>query len=258
MAVSAPNNGHAARPGDSGQRGRVLIVVHQRGSTPGRVGLKLSARGYGLDIRRPCIGHDLPQSLDPYAGVVVFGGPQSANGSEPYLMDEMALIERALKQEAPFLGICLGAQMLVRHLGGRVEEHPQGRAEIGYYPITPTEHGSMLMPEWPSHVYHWHREGFDVPGGARLLARSDGDFPTQAIGVGDTAFGIQFHPEVTRAMVHRWTTLAASRMDMPGAQPKQAHIMGRLMHDDAVDAWLERFLDLWLGTDARGVAEAAE
>ena len=255
MAASVPSRPDAVKPGDAG---KVLIVVHQAHSTPGRVGLKSTARGHELDIRRPCLGHPLPKNLDEYAGVVVFGGPQSANDCEPYLAEEMNLIECALKEDAPFLGICLGAQMLVRQLGGKVTPHREGRAEIGYYPIKPTRAGEQLMAGWPDHVYQWHREGFDVPTGAEMLARSDGDFEVQAIRAGRSAFGIQFHPEVTRLMIHRWTTKAAQRLELPGAQPREAHIAGRFLYDDAVDKWLEAFLDLWLASDRRAEALAAE
>ena len=250
MAASAP-----CRPGPAG---RILIVVHQPRSTPGRIGLKLAARGLALDVRRPCLGEPLPERLDEHAGVIIFGGPQSANDTDAYLADEIDLIGRALKQNAPFLGVCLGAQMLVRQLGGNVKPHPQGRAEIGYYPIRATEAGRSLTPDWPSHVYQWHREGFDVPAGAALIAEGDGDFAAQAIRVGDSALGIQFHPEVTRAMVHRWTTKGAERLELPGAQPREAHIMGRLMYDDQVDSWLEAFLDSWLASDTRALKAAAE
>ncbi|MFN0265063.1 glutamine amidotransferase [Tepidamorphus sp. 3E244] len=250
MVVSVPCEGQTA--------GKVLIVVHQPTSTPGRIGLKLRERRYALDIRRPCLGHELPEDLSGYAGVVVFGGPQSANDCERYLEDEYALIGRTLEQEAPFLGVCLGAQMLVRQLGGKVEAHPHSRAEIGYYPIQPTGAGHALMDRWPSHVYQWHREGFEVPKGAELLARSDGDFENQAIRVGRTAYGIQFHPEVTRLMVHRWTTKGAARLALPGAQPKAEHVRGRFLHDPAIDAWLERFLNVWLSSRDQEAALAAE
>ncbi len=240
------------------QIGKILVVVHQRTSTPGRIGMKLAARGYALDIRRPVIGHPLPERLDDHAGLVIFGGPQSANDDEPYLHDEIDLIGRALDQGAPTLGVCLGAQLMVRQLGGKVTPHPEGRAEVGYYPIRPTAAGIAVTPDWPDHVYQWHREGFEVPAGATLLAESDGDFPVQAIGVGASAFGIQFHPEVTKAMMHRWTVLAEERMDAPGAQPRSEHISGRFLHDGAIDAWLEAFLDAWLARDARERKAAAE
>ena len=74
-----------------------------------------------------------------------------------------------LREETPFLGICLGAQMLAKSIGGRVAPHAQGRVEIGYYDIKPTDAGRALM-DWPRKVYQWHRAGFHTPQGTALLA----------------------------------------------------------------------------------------
>jgi len=230
---------------------RILIVVHQETSTPGRVGVKLARRGCTLDIRRPCLGHPLPASLEGYSGVVVFGGPMSANDCVDlqFIRQEIDWLAVPLREQVPYLGICLGAQLLCRHLGGEVKGHPEGRAEIGYYPIRPTAAGACYGP-WPGMVYHWHREGFSLPVGSVLLAEGD-TFPHQAFRYGSTAFGIQFHPEVTLAMMHRWTVRAAHRFALPGAQPREAHLEGRLIHDHAVDHWLDLFLDQWLTPKAQ-------
>src|SRR5207249_10879131 len=67
------------------------------------------------------------------------------------------------RSQRPFLGICLGAQMLAKQLGAQVAPHHEGRVEVGYYPIRPTEAGHALCPDWPERVYHWHGEGFQLP-----------------------------------------------------------------------------------------------
>src|SRR5882757_6967833 len=90
----------------------VLIVVHQETSTPGGVGNALRALGHCLDIRRPRFGDPLPETLDRHAGAVIFGGPMSANDGDDYVRREIDWIEVALREQRPFLGICLGAQML--------------------------------------------------------------------------------------------------------------------------------------------------
>ncbi|KAA2236903.1 glutamine amidotransferase [Salinarimonas soli] len=228
----------------------VLIVLHQETSTPGRVGRLLLERGYPLDIRRPRFGDPLPETLAGHAGAMIFGGPMSANDPDDFLRQETDWVGTVLREEKPFLGLCLGAQMLARHLGARVYAHPEGRAEIGYYPLVPTPEGEAMARDlgtpWPSHVYHWHREGFDAPPGATTLAVGD-DFPVQAIRVGARAYGFQFHPEVTHAMVCRWTVRAHERLSLPGAQARHEHLERRLMHDPCVAAWLDAFLDHWLG-----------
>ena len=157
----------------------VLIVLHQETSTPGRVGNALRALGHPLDIRRPRFGDPLPETLDRHAGAVIFGGPMSANDPDDYVRREIDWIEVPLREQRPFLGICLGAQMLAKQLGAQVAPHHEGRVEVGYYPIRPTAAGHALCPDWPEHVYHWHGEGFQLPRGAKLLAEGD-DFPVQA------------------------------------------------------------------------------
>ena len=156
-----------------------------------------------------------------------------------------------LNERRPFLGICLGAQLLARHLGAKVAPHPEGRAQIGYYPIRPTAAGRAICPDWPDHVYHWHREGFDLPAGSELLAEGS-DFPNEAFRF-DNAFGFRFHPDVTTAMMHRWTMRGHERLALPGARPRHHHFSDRAVHDMAERAWLKAFLDGWLAR-APGVA----
>ncbi len=238
---------------------KILIVVHQPTSTPGRVGMALQRRGFDLDVRRPCLDHPLPESTRDYAGVVVFGGPMSANDDVelPFIRRELDWFDVPLKEETPFLGICLGCQMLARTLGGTVAPHEDGWAEIGYYPIDVTAAGTKLMNEWPDYVYQWHREGFTTPKDSEILVTTE-MFGNQAFRYGQSAFGVQFHAELTLAMMHRWTTKGRERLKMPGTHPRDAHFEGRQVHDGAVKDWLERFLDLWLASDARSSAIAAE
>jgi GMP synthase (glutamine-hydrolysing) len=235
----------------------VLIVLHQETSTPGRVGNALRALGHRLDVRRPRFGDALPRTLQHHAGAVIFGGPMSANDPDEFIRQEIDWIAVPLLEQRPFLGICLGAQMLAMQLGARVAPHPEGRAEIGYYPIRPTSAGLKICPRWPDRVYHWHREGFDLPSDAELLAEGD-DFPVQAFQSGNS-FGFQFHPDVTYAMMHRWTTRGAERLELPGARPRHQHFADRACYDVAERAWLKRFLDGWLNRVPPSVmSEAAE
>lgn len=232
----------------------VLIVLHQEHSSPGRVGRLLTERGYRLDIRRPCLGDPLPATLADHAAAIVFGGPQSANDCHDYVRTEIDWIGTALREAKPYLGICLGAQMLARHLGARVAPHPEGLVEIGYYPLRTTPAGQSLLGSkasgfWPDHVYHWHREGFELPAGAELLASGDA-FPNQAFRYGASAYGLQFHPEVTHHMMCRWMVRGSERLSLPGARPRHAHFTDRLQHDARVRAWLEDFLDRWLTSGA--------
>ena len=227
----------------------VLIVLHQEHSTPGRVGLRLLARGYRLDVRRPRFGDPLPETLADHAAAIIFGGPMSANDPDDYIRVETEWVKVPLAEETPFLGLCLGAQMLARHLGAAVRPDPEGRVEVGVYPLRPTEAGRALLP-WPDRVHHFHREGFDLPAGTTLLAEGD-VFPHQAFSFGKTAFALQFHIELTNAMVGRWTRSIAERAIQPGTQMAEEHFAGRALHDWKTTQFLERFIDMWLTTDAR-------
>src|SRR6478609_1269990 len=130
----------------------VLIILHQEHSTPGRVGRLLQERGYRLDIRRPRYGDPLPETLAEHAGAIIFGGPMSANDPDEFVRREIDWIAIPLREQRPFLGICLGAQMLAMQLGAKVAPHPQGVTQIGYYPIRPTPAGLEVCPNWPEQV----------------------------------------------------------------------------------------------------------
>jgi GMP synthase (glutamine-hydrolysing) len=223
----------------------VLVVLHQERSSPGRVGHHLKARGFTLDIRRPALGDPLPETLARHSGAVIFGGPMSANDDSEFIKRETEWLSVPLKEQKPFLGICLGAQMLARHLGAKVDVHPEGMAEIGYYPLRATAAGRALCPNWPDHVYQWHREGVDLPHGAELLAEGD-TFSVQAFRYGRSAYGVQFHAEVSHAMMCRWTTRGHARLELPGARPRAAHFADRPVHDLAIRTWLAEFLDRWV------------
>lgn len=226
---------------------RILVILHQETSTPGRVGMKLVQKGYSLDICRPALGEALPDSAKDYAGAVIFGGPMSANDQEDYVRKEIDWIAKPLAENVPFLGICLGGQMLTKHLGGKVFGFPDDHAEIGYYPIASTSQGEDYGP-WPEKVYQWHREGFELVDGAMSLATADGKFPQQAFRYGDSAFAIQFHPEVTHKMMYRWLAKAESRLSLPNAMPRHTHFDDRFVHDPSVDQWLDQFIDKWLAS----------
>jgi GMP synthase (glutamine-hydrolysing) len=147
--------------------------------------------------------------------------------------------------------------MLAKQLGANVAPHAQAITQIGYYPIRPTDAGREVCPDWPAHVYHWHREGFELPYGAELLAEGD-DFPVQAFQCGN-AFGLQFHPDVTLAMMHCWTTRGYDHLAAPGARARHQHFADRAVHDFAERAWLKRFIDGWLALQPRQfMAQAAE
>ena len=149
---------------------------------------------------------DLSLAVEPDDALVVLGGPIGAYEDDryPFLSDELRLIERALKQQIPVLGICLGAQLLARALGARV--YPGAGREIGIAPINLTAEGeaSCLKHLAPDHrVFHWHGDTFDLPDGVVRLA-STAMTPNQAFSHGARVLGLQFHIEAEARQVERW------------------------------------------------------
>ncbi len=111
-------------------KNRVLVILHQEHSVPGRIGHLLRQRGYRLDIRRPRFGDPLPETLEDHAGAIIFGGPMSANDSDAHIAAEIAGSTFRCAEGAPLLGICLGAQMIAKKLGETVSPHPNDHVEM--------------------------------------------------------------------------------------------------------------------------------
>ena len=148
--------------------------------------------------------HDLGQPIvkEQHGGLIIMGGPMSANDNLPGLTNELGLIERALNNDVPVLGICLGSQLIARALGARVYKNAQ--LEIGWEPVWFTDaakddalFGKMRSPET---FFHWHGETFDLPDGAEWLAYSE-KCRHQAYRYGRKVYGVQFHPEITPEMI---------------------------------------------------------
>ena len=191
---------------------RSLLITH--GPQPPRdfVSAALGQRGSARDWCCLPKGHRLPRP-DPavYDLAVVYGGPQLLSDLQPdegYLLDEIAWTRTFVNAGGRFLGLCLGAQILAKAYDAPIWQHATGAREIGYYPIYATDQGRTgygLPGEMQ--VYHWHRDGFDLPSGAKLLAGGD-LFANQAFALGPRALAVQFHPEITEAMIADWGTRA--------------------------------------------------
>ncbi|ENN90363.1 glutamine amidotransferase [Bartonella bovis] len=220
---------------------RIAVVLHCQSSYTGRLGQFLKQNGFMLDLYCPIVGQKLPNTLEHYAGVVILGGPMSVNDREEYIREEINWISLSIKEDKPFLGICLGAQMLAQNLGGRVCARSDKIVEIGWYPLEATPQGKAIM-DWPEMVYNFHDEGiYDLPKEAVLLASSQ-TYPVQAFRYGNSAWGLQFHAELTRTMMQRLVARSAKKLTKKGAQPTYLHLQGHLMYDKILRQWFKNAL----------------
>lgn len=196
---------------------RVLVLQHVAAEPLGVLDPMLRQRGHRIRYVNFAREPEAQPRLDRYQALIVLGGPMqvSDNRLHPHLATECRLIEQALHDEIPMLGICLGGQLLAHVLGGRTG--PCEQAEIGWYPIGPTAHTSndrVLSPlDQTRAVFQWHHHGFDCPPTAMSVAESPAS-GCQAFQLEQLAWGFQFHLELDQRLIHRWLTLPFYRQDL--------------------------------------------
>jgi len=224
-----------------------LFILHQQTSEAGDIANKLKIRGFNFEIRRPSLGDSLPTNLNNYSAIVVFGGPMSANDNNEFMNKEIDWIGQVLQSEVPFLGICLGAQILVKYLGCKVEKNPKEFSEIGFYKIQPTENG-IKMFQSQDVFYQFHTEGFELPSGCELLAKGN-IFTNQAFRY-KNCYGLQFHPEVNIYLHLKWLFLVLIKkphiLFKNGAQNIFYQLWLRIKYNSSISRWLDNFLDNYL------------
>jgi GMP synthase (glutamine-hydrolysing) len=184
----------------------VLAVIHGDKVRAGVFADVVAARGHRLEEWSLAWNTAVPRPLDAYSAVLVFGGAMHADqdGHHPWLREENMFLQRLLDLRTPVLGICLGAQLLAKAAHASV--HSATEFEIGWYPVELTEAAAddPLLGRLPQRfdAFQWHYYTYGVPAGAVELAQSS--VCTQAFRLGENAWGVQFHPEVTLAQVQSW------------------------------------------------------
>ena len=223
---------------------KVLFVLHQKTSVPGDVGNKFRDRGYVAEICRPPLGEELPLNINQYSAIVVFGAPGSINDEDEYINKELEWINKVIKTDIPYLGICFGAQLLAKCLGSEITTNKDGLSEIGFYKIEPTENAKNLFNSQKI-FFQFHSEGFDLPTGCELLARGD-IFNNQAFKY-QNCYALQFHPEVNFKLHIRWLYLVLlknpKKLFVKGAQNIFVQLYYRYKYNKNISNWLDSFLD---------------
>ena len=192
-----------------------LVLQHHPVEEAGLIAGVLSSRGIPIETARIFDEMPVPRDPEKYSAVIAMGGPMSAydGGKHPFIADELAFLEKAMKKEIPVLGICLGSQLMAAALGARV--YPGPVKEIGFLPVTLTAEGkadavtSVLGDTFEPLL--WHGDIFDLPRGAVRLA-SSGTAENQAFRFGKSAYGLLFHMEAGRRQVRDMARVFAKEL----------------------------------------------
>jgi GMP synthase (glutamine-hydrolysing) len=191
---------------------RVLSVIHGTNARAGIFGDVVGEAGHLLEEWSLAWGTPPPRPIDDYGAVLIFGGAMHADQDDlhPWLRDENLFIQRLLDRHVPTLGVCLGAQLLVKAAHApvfRSSEPEIGWIEVERSPEAADDPVFRVLPE-RFHSFQWHYYSYEVPAGAHELARSG--VCTQAFRLGDAAWGMQFHAEVDLATVRSWLEKGAA------------------------------------------------
>ncbi len=184
-----------------------LVVQHVSFEGPGSVADAVVGSGADLIVVRVDRGDAVPPpaALADVAGLVVMGGPMGVHDDLEWLADERALLRAAVEDGRPVLGVCLGAQQLAAALGAMVTPGPAPEEGVGEVHLTREADSDPVFGPAPSPLpcIHWHGDTFGLPEGAVRLAGNDA-YENQAFRIGDRAYGLQFHVEVTASLVAHW------------------------------------------------------
>ncbi len=185
----------------------IYFIKHIDIEGPGTFGTFLKRKKIDYKVIDLGAGEPLPQMSDNIDAVIILGGPMNVYEEDKYsfLKAENEFIKKVLVKRIPFMGICLGSQLLSKACGATVVKSPV--KEVGFFKVVLTRDGAndalFKGMDKEIDIYHWHEDMFNIPSGGKLLVTSDG-CPHQAFCVAEVAYGLQFHVEVTDVSINEW------------------------------------------------------
>ncbi len=209
---------------------RVLALQFCWDDPPGYLGDIMQEHNIHYEI----VEVDKNPTPDPteFDAILAMGGLQHVGEDEkyPYLVDVESMIRKAVKEEIPYLGICLGGQLLAHALGAPVKKH--SITPLGFFEVQRTAKGNddPLFHGLPEsvQVFHWHEDTFDIPQEAIQLACNT-QTENQAFRYGRHAYGTQYHIEITPEMIDTWFHFPEYRQEIVNA-----------LGEDAVDNYVSQ------------------
>jgi GMP synthase-like glutamine amidotransferase len=227
----------------------VAIFRHVRSEGPGYFATVLTRRSIPHRLVAVDADEPVPRSSRAFSGLVLMGGPMSANDALPWIAPVLALIQDAVRHDLPVLGHCLGAQLMAKALGAEVR--PARVKELGWGEVSVSD--NALAREWfgarPGFTaFHWHGETFSLPPGAtRILENAYCE--NQAFVLGKHV-GLQCHVEMTPELVRSWCHAGRAEIEAARASPavQSAEEMQDLleMRVTQLNAVAERVYARWL------------
>ncbi len=185
---------------------RILAIVHQPDAGPGVFADAIGERGQTLETWLPAEEPEPPADPLGYDGVISLGGAMHPDqqGRHAWMAAEHELLKKLLARDRPTIGLCLGAQLLAAAAGA--EPRRAERPEIGWHRVslTPAGRRDPLLGGFSPNfeAFQWHSYRFPLPDGAVALAESS--LGLQACQIGEVAWAIQFHAEVSAADAASW------------------------------------------------------
>ncbi|MFO0795057.1 MAG: type 1 glutamine amidotransferase [Candidatus Brocadiaceae bacterium] len=185
----------------------VLFIKHIDIEGPGTIGDFLIDNKIQFEIIDLSYGDKVPKLKKEFQAVICLGGPMNVYEEEkyPFLRDEDIFLRKVVDEEVPYLGICLGAQLIAKATGAKVTKN--AAKEIGWYKVVLNDDGLKddLFKDFPEvfKVYQWHGDTFSIPQGGKRLAFAE-LCQNQVLKYGRNIYGIQFHVEIKKDMIVQW------------------------------------------------------